>query len=155
MATQIPFAQPEIPADEVVVLAVEDSEDDFFLLRRAFQQAGIRAKLVRAKDGLEGKEYLDRSIIAGRLPACVVLDPRMPRMDGFELLAYIKARTELKSLPVTMLSTSSNPLDMARAYRLGAKTYLVKPTAFDALVQISLAIQNQWMGAKPQPANEQ
>lgn len=150
MATVLRFSQTN-SAGEGAILVVEDDGDDFLLLERAFKRAGVRAKLAWAKDGLEAKEYLRDAAAQGRLPSCVVLDLKLPAMDGFDLLKDIRAATAYNMVPVVILSGSSSPVDMARAYRLGAKAYFVKASRLDSLIQMSLALDKQWTGSNTKP----
>jgi CheY-like chemotaxis protein len=114
------------------ILAAEDEESDAFLLRYAFQKAGISAPLVLVRDGASAVEYLngdapysDRSKFP--LPATMLLDLKMPRMSGFDVLRWIADRPKLRAIPVYVLSSSSAPADMRAASELGARGYFVKP----------------------------
>jgi CheY-like chemotaxis protein len=135
-----------------IVLVAEDSDDEFLLLQRAFQQATVCAKIVRARDGAEGRDYLESRLRSGQsLPTCAVVDLRMPGVDGFELLRFIKATPALLAMPVIVLSVSKNPDEISRAYQAGANSFIVKPVQFDELVAITQALNAQWFRSNQRP----
>jgi CheY-like chemotaxis protein len=149
VAAPLNLEKSDNPADAVpLALVVEDSEDDFILLQTAFQKAGVRVRIEWARDGFEARTFLEKALASGNLPVGFVLDLRLPRMDGFDVLSYINAELRLNGIPVNVLTTSNNPTDMARAYRLGARDYLVKPGPFESLVQMSQGLEAQWRGSR-------
>jgi len=115
------------------VLYVEDGEDDVLLMRRAWQKVGIPNPLLVVRDGQEATEYLlgacefaDRAEYP--LPALMLLDLKLPRMSGFELLAWLRGQEDgIRSLPVVILSSSALFADIAAAKALGISDYWVKP----------------------------
>jgi len=124
--------------DDPIVLLVDDSEDDALLVRRVFERVGFVSPLYVVGDGdaviayLDGTgAYEDRTKFP--LPTVVLLDLNMPRKNGFEVLAWIRQQPGLKRLRVYILSASSQPADIQRAYDLGANSYLVKPSTLDEL----------------------
>ena len=130
-----------------LLLIAEDNPDDQLLLQRALRKAAVVAEVRWAKDGLEAKTILEETLrVGGRLPACIVTDLKMPLMDGFELLAFVKSDPDLRSLPVVVLSTSMRQEDLRRAYALGANSYLVKPSTFEALLGVAAALGSWWAG---------
>jgi len=125
-----------------LILLVEDSRDDAFFLRRAFLKAGLSHPIVDVRNGQQAVNYLsgnalyaDRSLYP--LPKLVLVDLKMPLMDGFELLAWLQSRPELERLPVIVISSSDHASDMAKAIKLGAKDYFVKPNSPEELVQLA------------------
>ncbi len=121
---------------KIVVLYAEDSEDDAFLMRRAFTKAKFSGTLTVAANGLEALNYLGGTgEYANRkehpLPSLIMLDVKMPHLSGFEVLRWIRARNEFSATPVVMLTSSSQPVDIATAYEDGADGYLVKPSSLD------------------------
>jgi len=133
-----------------LILLVEDSRDDAFFLRRAFLKAGLSHPIVDVRNGQQAVNYLsgntlyaDRSLYP--LPKLVVVDLKMPLMDGFELLAWLQNRPELQPLPVIVISSSDLPGDKARAIKLGAKDYFVKPNDPEDLVQLVGELHAKWM----------
>jgi CheY-like chemotaxis protein len=110
------------------ILVVDDSSDDVFLLRRGFEKAGISIPLDWVQNGEEAVSYLLRAAGSGLIPSILLLDIRMPVMDGFAVLNWLKTQPQLEDMPTLMLSTSPLEEDKAKAKELGAKAYFVKPT---------------------------
>jgi CheY-like chemotaxis protein len=124
------------------VLIVDDSENDALLMRTVFQRAGFVQPLQFARDGSEAIAYLrgdgayrDRKRFP--LPTAVLLDLNMPRINGFEVLTWIRQQPTLKRLRVYILSASNRAEDIQRAYDLGANSYLVKPGNLDGLMNLA------------------
>jgi CheY-like chemotaxis protein len=114
------------------ILLVDDGQDDVFLMKRAFAKTALPYVLHAVKDGQEAIDYLsgigpyaDRDVYP--LPALIFLDIKMPRLDGHEVLHWIRAQAGYHTLPIVMLTSSAHPTDMQSAYRLGANSYLIKP----------------------------
>ncbi len=136
-----------------VILLAEDEESDALLLQRAFQRAGISAGIFRVRDGQEAVEYLqgappyaDRA--AFPLPVLVLLDVKMPRLNGFDLLTWIRGQQPFQHLPCVMLSSSNNEVDREMARHLGASEYLVKPHAFEDLLNTVRGLNKRWLHAR-------
>jgi CheY-like chemotaxis protein len=135
------------------VLLVEDSPNDAELTRTALEESGLANEVMWVKDGQEALDYLHRQgAYAGRPPMCplvVLLDLKMPKVDGLQVLKRIKEDPELKALPVVMLTSSNEESDLARSYGLGVNAYVVKPVGFpefmDAIKELGLfwAVVNQ------------
>src|SRR5689334_10022694 len=111
------------------VLLVEDSEDDIFFMKKACEKSPINHHLDVVRDGDEAIEYLAASGPYAKkeyhpIPDLVFLDVKLPKRTGHEVLEWIRTRPELESLPVIMLTTSQEPADIERAYRLGVTSYL-------------------------------
>lgn len=124
--------------EDPIVLLVDDSEDDALLLGRIFERVGFMAPLQFVRDGEEVIAYLNGAgVYADRtkfpLPTVVLLDLKMPRKSGFDVLTWIRQQPGLKRLCVYILSASSQIDDIKRAYDLGANSYLVKPGTLDEL----------------------
>jgi CheY-like chemotaxis protein len=124
-----------------VILVAEDDENDVFLIRRAFHQAQFENPLEVVRTGEDAINYLqgahpfeDRDRYP--TPALVLLDLKMPRKNGFEVLAWIRQHSEFNSLAVVVLTSSQESADINRAYALGANSYLVKPANFLSLVDM-------------------
>lgn len=137
-------------APSPLVLLVEDNPDDAFLLQRAFRKGGFNAEIQVIKDGEAAIAYLrGDGVHADRtrspLPALVLLDLKLPRKDGFEVLAWLRARPGLGRLPVVVLTSSREQADVDRAYALGANAYFVKPGAFDALQELVGTLVRHWL----------
>jgi len=137
--------------DSFTVLLVEDDPNDVLLVQRAFRRAGL-PKPQALGDGEQALSYLSgQGDFADRgrhpLPTLVLLDLKMPRMGGFEVLRWLRARPDgLRLLPVAVLTSSAENPDIQRAYEAGANSYLVKPPAFDDLQRMIEALGLYWQG---------
>ncbi len=131
----------------IQVLLVEDSPGDVRLTQEAFREANIEIKLHVAEDGVEAMEFLRRegSHAAAPRPALILLDLNMPRMDGREVLALIKADDSLKSIPTVILTTSEAEADIVKSYRLQANCYLSKPVELEAFENLVKSINDFWL----------
>ena len=132
------------------ILLVEDDRGQALLVERVFRKAGVANPLRVFHDGSEALAYLggqegyaDRSRFP--LPVLVLLDLHVPGQSGLELLTWLRAQPGLKGVPVVMLSGSSESEDIDRAFELGADSYLVKPVAFDALLDTVSGLGLPWM----------
>jgi two-component system response regulator len=122
-------------AMESVILLVEDNPDDQALTLRAFEKNKIRNELVVARDGVEALDYLfGKGDWSGRdataLPQVVLLDLKLPKLDGLEVLKRIRADSRTRLLPVVILTSSREEVDMLNGYALGANSYIRKPVDF-------------------------
>ena len=124
-----------------VILVAEDDENDVFLIKRAFHQAQFDNPLQPVPTGEDAIAYLQGAAPYENrekfpVPGLVLLDLKMPRRNGFEVLAWIRQHPEFNSLPVVVLTSSQESSDINRAYALGANSYLVKPANFLSLVDM-------------------
>jgi CheY-like chemotaxis protein len=132
------------------VLLVEDDLNDIFLVKRAFKMARITSPLLVVTDGLEATSYLrGEGKYADRkthpVPRLVVMDIKMPRKSGFEVLEWIKREPgSLRRIPVVIVSASQDPSDINRAYELGANAYMIKPAGFRAVEHLFKSITQYW-----------
>jgi CheY-like chemotaxis protein len=130
------------------VLVVDDNSDAIFLLRRLLIKAGIEEPIEQAVDGDAAITFLAERLRAGRdgFPLFVLLDVKMPRRDGFEVLEWIRLQPELRELIVFMISSSAEEADVKRAYELGADSYLVKnpdPAVFAHVYAVAMEIRSR------------
>jgi|SRR6185312_9088497 len=123
------------------ILHVEDDPNDTLLFQHACRKAGIIFDLQAVSDGDQAMAYLrglnnfsDRNKYP--LPKLILLDLKMPRVSGFDVLTWLQSQDGLKRVPVIVLTSSYHDADVKRAYDLGAKCYLVKPVGFEALVEL-------------------
>ena len=136
------------------VLAAEDEESDVFILRLAFERAGVPNPLLVVRDGQEAVDYLQGNRpyterLIHPLPLLLLLDLKMPRMNGFDVLAWLATRPELSYLPVIVLSSSTLDFDMLKARQLGARDYFFKPTQLSQFVRVIQEIRTRWLSAMP------
>ena len=141
----------EKTAPRPIILLAEDSEDDAFILRRAIIKSGLPIELVWVNDGQEAVDYLERAQNQPggneRMPALLLLDIKMPRMDGFDVLAWMYMTKSCKSLPAVMLSSSMLPADIEKARTLGAADYLVKTSGTGQLIEMVRGIHHRWLSS--------
>ena len=139
----------EVP-DQPVILLAEDREDDILLIRQAFLKGGIDVPLFVVRDGEETVAYLKGDgKFSNReeypLPSLLLLDLKMPRMDGFEVLKWIRAQPGLSTLRVVVLTSSERIRDVNIAYNLGANSFLVKPMDFEHVVELTKILKDYWL----------
>jgi two-component system response regulator len=136
--------------NEVEVVLVEDNPNDAELAIRALKGYNLANKLMWLKDGVEALDfifaqgqYADRSV--GEVPKVILLDLKLPRVDGLEVLEKIKSDTRTKSIPVVVLTSSSEERDIIASYNLGVNSYVIKPVDFDKFVDAAKEIGLYWM----------
>ena len=120
------------------ILLVDDSENDIFLMRAAFKKAEFKISLQEAHNGEEAIAYLKgEGIYSDRnkypLPSVMLLDLNMPMKNGFDVLSWVRTQPAFKRLSIIILTASSRPEDVERAFDLGANSYLVKPRELETL----------------------
>jgi len=131
---------------EKTILLVEDNLDDADLTLRAFRRAGAEHPIHVASDGAEALEWLfDRIQTAGVLPAVVLLDLRMPRIDGFEVLRRIRSDERTRLLPVIILTSSTEEADLVKGYGLGANSYVRKSVDFTQFLDVARDVDRYWL----------
>ncbi|HEU5358654.1 MAG TPA: response regulator [Gemmatimonadales bacterium] len=136
--------------DSAVILLVEDDANDVVLITRAFTKAGAFGVIEAVGDGdaalayLRGEgRYADRQRYP--FPDVVLLDLKLPRRSGLEVLEWIRGQHPLRRLPTVMLTSSRDATDVDRAYDLGANSYLVKPVGFDELQRLVAEVSRYWL----------
>jgi CheY-like chemotaxis protein len=132
-----------------VLLLVEDNPDDVLLARRAVKKAALPVSMQVVEDGDEAVAYLEGSgrfgdRVGHPLPALVLLDLKLPKRPGLEVLRWVRSRPELDTTPVVVLTSSGEDEDIQKAYALGANSYLQKPVAFNGLVQLLGVLDLYW-----------
>jgi CheY-like chemotaxis protein len=123
------------------VLLVEDDDNDVLFFRRALRGCGGQVELEVATDGEEAVQRLARG---APLPDRVILDLKLPRRSGLEVLSWIRSTPALKHLSVTILTSSGEPSDLARIRELGIDEYIVKPVSYQALLEIVRTLCKSW-----------
>ncbi|ABL00327.1 response regulator [Pelobacter propionicus] len=141
--------------DPFVILLVEDDQAHAEIVRRSLEGFRVANRLEHVCDGQAALEYLGGQGQWSRLPHprphLILLDLRLPKVDGLELLGNIKAEPRLASIPVVVLSTSDADKDMLRASENHANSYLVKPLDLDEFVRMIGALGDYWLGWNKQP----
>jgi CheY-like chemotaxis protein len=146
-----------IPAERLILL-VEDDPADARLIQRAFEKAELRARITRLPNGDDAVAYLsghkpfdNRSSYP--LPAVILLDIKLPRRSGFEVLSWLRSRKDgLQRIPVVMLTSSRHCVDVNRAYDLGANSYLTKPDTNEHLAKMVATFDQYWMSYNEHPS---
>ncbi len=143
-------------ATEGVILLAEDREDEVMLLRRAFAKANFLNPLHVVSNGEEAIAYLQgEGKYSNRdeypLPSLLLLDLKMPRINGFEVLEWIRQQPSLNALRVVVLTASDEMRDVNRAYQLGANSFLVKPVDFAHFVEVTQALKGYWIWMSKEP----
>jgi CheY-like chemotaxis protein len=141
---------------QIPILLVEDNPDDVLLMQRAFRKAQIAQPMQIVGDGEAAVAYLagqppydDRHRYP--LPSLMLLDLKLPRKSGFEVLAWLRQQPALRRLPVVVLTSSRQTADVTRAYDLSVNSYLVKPGAPDQLLDLVKALDQYWLTLNEQP----
>lgn len=136
--------------NKVVILVADDDEDDQMLTKEAFEEKRNYLDIRFVNDGVELLEYLrgqNKYSRAGTapLPALILLDLNMPRMDGKEALKEIKNDPALRKIPVVVLTTSSAEPDILKAYEMGVNSFITKPVTFTEFVKIADTLGHYWL----------
>ncbi len=139
------------------ILLVEDDENDVFFMQRTFKEVGILNPVYVAQDGREAMDYLSgEGLYADRdqfpLPRLALLDLKLPRVMGLELLKWIREQPRLNDVVVIILSSSQVGHDIDMAYQLGANAFLVKPSSPPELREIVAGIKHLWLDKSHGPA---
>jgi len=154
-----PIAHGDVPLalktmlDQAPILLAEDDQNDVYLMRQAFAAAAILNPLIVVNNGREAVEYLGgKGTYAQRekypLPALILLDLKMPWMDGFDVLKWLRRRPEFHSLPAVILTSSKLQSDMDQSRLMGVYDYRVKPHNLAGLVTLLEDIRKCWLGGK-------
>lgn len=131
----------------IEILLVEDNAADVRLTQEALYEGKVKNRLNVARDGVEALEFLRRQGVYGSAPRpdLILLDLNLPRKDGREVLAEIKADPELRAIPVVVLTTSSAEVDILKSYSLYANCYITKPVDLEQFVSVVKSIDDFWL----------
>src|SRR5258706_2005815 len=143
--------------EQAVILIGEDRDDDVLLIRHSLKRAHVFNPIQVVGNGEEVIAYLKgEGKFANRdefpLPTLLLLDLKMPRTDGFQVLQWIRRQTTLKALRVIVLTSSADIRDVNRAYQLGANSFLVKPMDFENFVEMGKFLNDYWLRTDHEPA---
>jgi two-component system, response regulator len=144
--------------EETLILLVEDNPDDVDLTLRAFQRSRLKNTVVVARDGAEALDYLfGTGIYAERdtnqLPSLVLLDIKLPKVDGVEVLTAIRQNPATELLPVVILTSSDEQEDLIKSYRSGANSYIRKPVNFVQFLEAVQQLGLYWLVLNQSPIN--
>ena len=165
MFVPVPLRCYKVPGEETVaeaeppqVLLVEDNPDHEELIRRAFAERQPKVALAVARHGEEALDYLHRrgnyqDPSTSPRPRLILLDLRLPRVDGLEVLGEIKSTPSLRSMPVVVLTTSDSEHDVQRAYAQHANSYLVKPAEFSRIRELIDRVEGYWLDVNRLPGD--
>lgn len=135
--------------DPIHILLVEDNEGDIILTTEALEEGKIANSLSIARDGWQAIQYLDKNEAEGfgnaTMPDLVLLDINLPKINGHEVLKHIKTTQKLKHIPVIMLTTSSDEVDIKKSYENHVNCYITKPVDVDNFIQAISTIEDFWI----------
>lgn len=130
------------------ILLVEDNEDDVFLMRQALKKADVQHPLLVTEDGQQAIEILQATLSGtnqASVPSLVLLDLKMPRVPGLEVIKWIRNQPLLRTLPIIVLTSSSANADVEAAYLLGANSYFAKPSEMRELIDLVRLLDEYWL----------
>lgn len=141
---------------EIQILLVEDNEGDIILTQEALTDAKIKNKVSVARDGEDAINFLNNAVNNGGadLPHLILLDINLPKIDGKEVLQYIKTHASLKKIPVVMLTTSSSELDIVDSYNHHANCFITKPVDLNKFFEVVKMIEDFWITIVKLPSND-
>lgn len=133
------------------ILLVEDNPVDLDLTLRAFRHRNLANPIQVARDGQEALDWIPRWAAGESMPLVVLLDLKLPRVDGLEVLRQLREHPVSRDLPVVVLTSSSEDRDVKAAYRLRANSYIVKPVNFDKFTDVAAQIELYWCAVNHPP----
>ena len=126
------------------ILLVEDNPIDVDLTLRAFKKRNLTNSIHVARDGEEAVNFIDRWDTGEQIPLVILLDLNLPKIDGLEVLTILKTHPKYGTIPVVVLTSSTDNKDIERAYKLGANSYIIKPVNFVKFVEVASQIELYW-----------
>ncbi len=133
------------------ILIVEDRATDIDLTKRAFAKRHLLNPIQVARDGEQALAYLDRWRAGEPLPVFILLDLRLPKITGLEVLRELKSNSTYSAIPVIVLTTSTEDSDIEEAYKLGCNSYIVKPVEFNKFMEVASQIEVYWCALNTTP----
>jgi CheY-like chemotaxis protein len=133
------------------ILLVEDRPTDIDLTRRAFARRHLLNLVEVARDGEEALAYIARWEAGDTLPVFILLDLKLPKVNGLEVLRRIKQHPKFSTIPVIVLTTSAEDQDVEEAYRLGCNSYIVKPVEFNKFMEVASQVEVYWCALNTSP----
>lgn len=126
------------------ILLVEDNPVDLDLTLRAFNKRNLTNPIQVARDGAEALSWIPRWEAGEPWPTLILLDLKLPKVSGLEVLRQLKTHPAFRAIPIVVLTTSSEDTDIQRAYQLGANSYIVKPVDFDKFMDVATQVELYW-----------
>jgi two-component system response regulator len=143
--------------EEVEILLVEDTESDAQLCLRALKSNNVANHVVWLKDGAEALEYIfgpDAAPELGPIPRLILLDLRLPKVNGFEVLRRLKGDERTKRIPVVVLTSSREDRDIVESYELGVNSYVTKPVSFEVFSRTVAQLGYYWLAVNEPPVRQ-
>jgi CheY-like chemotaxis protein len=120
---------------DAILLVAEDEDGHFALIHKNLRRAGLKNQILRFTDGQQVLDYFDSNDKQNHSPCILLLDLRLPKVSGMEILNYLKTKPEFKRVPIIVLTTANAPQDVERCHELGCSLYIIKPIEYDAFVE--------------------
>lgn len=135
------------------ILLIEDNPMDLDLARRAFARRKTVNPIEVARDGEEALSWFAKWEAGNPIPVVILLDLKLPKIDGLDVLSHLKKHPRFQTIPVVVLTTSSEERDIQLAYQRGANSYIVKPVDFDLFIHVIDQIEQYWCQVNTPPVN--
>jgi DNA-binding response OmpR family regulator len=135
----------KMSGEPVIILLIEDNPDHATLVIRNFKSFKVANTIIHLEDGEQAINYLSRIDNSTKKPHLILLDLRLPKIDGLEVLQFIKSTSGISDIPVVILTTSDAETDMARAYHYHANSYLIKPVDFSKFTELMNLLGFYWI----------
>ena len=136
------------------ILLVDDSEMDIDLTMLAFGRIKFSKAVQIARDGAEVLDIVEKWKSGSPMPRLILLDIKLPKVSGLEVLRIIKSTKKTNHIPIVMLTSSNNDDDVRTAYDYGANSYIIKPVDFDKFIDLTSILCNYWIGMNVEPENK-
>lgn len=133
------------------IILIEDSESDAEIVLRALKRANIQVAVRHLTDGEEALDFIENASVNGDMPKLILLDLKMPKIDGLDVLRRTRLAGRFKSVPVVVLSSSREDKDIRRAYELGANSYVVKPVDYQDFSKLVAHTVEYWLHINQRP----
>jgi len=138
-------------SEPFAILLVDDSQVDVDLTILALSRINFNKPIQIARDGAETLEIIEQWNAGNPIPRLILLDIKLPKVSGLEVLKVLKSSSKTRHIPVVMLTSSNNDADIRTAYELGANSYITKPVDFDKFIVLTTAICDYWIGLNVRP----
>ncbi len=137
------------------ILIVEDNPHDVVFIKQAINEVGLPLHIHHIQNGADAIDFLNELTAQNLMPPRLILsDIRMPKMDGYEFMQYIKSNDKLREVPLVVVSTSEQDADIERSYRLGANSYLIKPMDVSIFIDTLVRVFRYWLSVNQPPHDE-